>query len=174
MIRPRKLHRIIYSLFPKSKHNLIDTMTSFDVILTSYWWNFIFPQSEKYLNTKVTDKIKKLANKLIIFTNSNNVMMMLFIVKEVSGIINLLESAAILNYEMYSIFLGTRTNGGNRYRKIDLCIKGCLKSKKSGSCEIPREIFTVKNWTKHLPCVHFKVLFYLKLTTNNPELLKKL
>ena len=63
-------------------------------------------------------------------------MIMLFIVKEVYGTINHLESAAI--------FLETRTNRGNRYRKIDLCIKGCLKSKKSASCEIPREIFTVK------------------------------
>ena len=35
-------------------------------------------------------------------------MMMLFIVKEVSGTINHLESAASLNYEMYSIFLGTQ------------------------------------------------------------------
>ena len=72
-------------------------------------------------------------------------MMMLFIVKEVSGTINHLESAAILNYEMYSIFLGTRTNQGNRYRKIDLCIERCLKSKQSAICEIPREIFIVKN-----------------------------
>jgi len=71
--------------------------------------------------------------------------MVLFIVKEVSGTINHLESAAILNYEMYSIFLGTRSNRGNRYRKIDLCIKGCVKSKQPASCEIPREIFTVKN-----------------------------
>ena len=71
-------------------------------------------------------------------------MMMLFIVKEVSGTISHLESAASLNYEMYSIFLGTRTNRGNRYRKIDPCIKGCLKSRQPASCEVPREIFTVK------------------------------
>ena len=71
--------------------------------------------------------------------------MMLFIVKEVSGTINHLESAAILNYEMYSIFLGTRTNRGNRHRKIDPCIKGCLKRRQPASCEIPREIFIVKN-----------------------------
>ena len=70
--------------------------------------------------------------------------MMLFIVKEVSGTINHLESAAILNYEMYSIFLGTRTNRGNRCRKIDPYIKGCLKRRQPASCEIPREIFTVK------------------------------
>ena len=81
--------------------------------------------------------------------------MVLFIFKEVSETINHLESAVILNYEMYSIFLGTRTNRGNRYRKkIDLCIKGCLKSKKSASGEIAGEIFSVKNWTQHLPCVH--------------------
>ena len=56
-------------------------------------------------------------------------MMMSFIVKEVSGTINHLESAAILNYEMYSIFPKTRTNRGNRCRKKnDLCMEGCLRA----------------------------------------------
>ena len=91
---------------------------------------YFSPQSEKYLNSKGSEKIKKLANKLIIFTNSNNVMMVSIIVKEVSWTISHLEST-ILNYEVYSIFLGTRTNRGNRYRKIYLCIKRCLKRKKN-------------------------------------------
>lgn len=39
-------------------------------------------------------------------------------------------------------------NGGNHGRKTDLCIKGCLRDKqrkKSATCEIPREIKTVRN-----------------------------
>ena len=48
--------------------------------------------------------------------------MMLFIVKEVSVTINHLKSAAILNYEMFSIFLGTRRNRGNRYGKKLICV----------------------------------------------------
>ena len=88
---------------------------------------YFSPQSEKYLNSKGSEKIKKLANKLIIFTNSNNVMMVSIVVKEVSWTSSHLESF-ILNYEMYSIFVGTRTNRGNRCRKIYLCIKGCLRA----------------------------------------------
>lgn len=45
---------------------------------------YFSPQSEKYLNSKGVEKIKKLPNELIIFTNSNNVMMVSIIVKEVS------------------------------------------------------------------------------------------
>ena len=46
---------------------------------------------------------------------------------------------------MYSILLKTGINRGNRDRKFDLCIKGCLASKKnSESYEIPREMNTVE------------------------------
>lgn len=54
-------------------------------------------------------------------------------------------------------FLKTGINRGNRdKKKINLRLKGCLgKSKKSLSCEIPREVNTVENKTQHLPFVHF-------------------
>ena len=42
------------------------------------------------------------------------------------------------------IYSKTRENRGNRNRKVDLCIKGCLGSKESASIiEIPRYINTV-------------------------------
>ena len=72
----------------------------------------------------MSDKIKKLIDTLVTFNTSSDVMMASFMVKEGSG------------------------NGGNHGRKTDLCIKGCLRNKqrkKSATCEIPREIKTVRN-----------------------------
>ena len=45
MIRPPKLHRIMFSSFPTSRHNLIGTVTLL---------NFVPPQSEKFLNSEVS------------------------------------------------------------------------------------------------------------------------
>ena len=56
------------SLLPPSEYNLIDPMTQSDVIMASYCWiyrqNPNFPQTliVNYLNSKVFDKINKLAN----------------------------------------------------------------------------------------------------------------
>ena len=44
---------------------------------------------------------------------------------------------------MYSVLLKTRRNRGNHDGKNDLCIKS-YEAKKYASCEIPREIKTVK------------------------------
>ena len=38
MIWPPKLHKIMYSSFPTSKHYLINTTTKYDVIMTSFCW----------------------------------------------------------------------------------------------------------------------------------------
>ena len=53
--------------------------------------------------------------------------------------------SAILNYlNVFRFTKKTRKNRGNRNRKVDLCIKGCLGSKESASIiEIPRYINTV-------------------------------
>ena len=77
-------------IFPASKHNLIDTMTLFHVTVASYGWIYwqnpnsikFSPQSEEYLKSKVSDKIKKLANALIIFNNISDVLMTSFIIKD--------------------------------------------------------------------------------------------
>ena len=47
-------------------------------------------------------------------------------------------------------------------KKTNLRLKGCLgKSKKSLSCEIPREVNTVENKTQHLPFGHFLKSIYV-------------
>ena len=65
-----------------------------------YWQNSnsinFSPQNEKYSNSKVSEKIKKMANTLIIFNSGSDVMITSFIIKERSGTIRHLGSA-ILN-----------------------------------------------------------------------------
>ena len=59
----------------------------------------IFPlQSEKYLNNKMSDKIKKLVKTLVTFNNSSYLMMISIMVKEGSGTIRHLGSS-ILNFQ---------------------------------------------------------------------------
>ena len=55
---------------------------------------------------------------------------------------------------------------GNRNRKFDLCIKGCLGSKKSASYEIPRALNTVENLNQHLLFKHFKFMFHVFLISH--------
>ena len=54
MIRPPKLHRIMFLSFPTSRHNLIGTVTS----LWLHIVEFRPLQSEKFLNSEVSNKIK--------------------------------------------------------------------------------------------------------------------
>ena len=97
-----------------SKYNLIETWHN----LTSLWRNIskLFGKvqipleeaiEQKYLNSKVSDKIKKLGNTSIIFNKSNDVMVTSFITKH--GTICHLESGAILiNYIYFIVLLKTR------------------------------------------------------------------
>ena len=93
ILRSPIFHRIIYSSFLTSRHNLIDTISLYNVIMKSY--NMIvefigriqiasiFPlQSEKYLIKKMSDKIEKLFKTLVTFNNSSDLMMMSIMVKE--------------------------------------------------------------------------------------------
>ena len=96
-----KFPRIIYSSFLTSRHNLIDTISLYVVIMTSYCWiygqnpnciNFFPLQSEKYLNNKMSDHIEKLVKTLVTFNNSSDLMMMSIMVKGGSGTIRHLGS----------------------------------------------------------------------------------
>ena len=77
-------------IFPASRHNLIDTTTLFHFTMASYGWTYwqnlnsikFSPKSEEYLNSKVSDKIKKLTNTLMIFNNTSYVLMTSFIIKD--------------------------------------------------------------------------------------------
>ena len=70
-IRPPKLNRIMFSSFPTSRHDLIGTVTS----LWLHIVEFRPPQSEKFLNSEVSNKIKIWVNTLVTFNNSCNVML---------------------------------------------------------------------------------------------------
>ena len=118
----------------------------------------------------MSDKIKKLANTLIIFNNSSDVMMTSFIIWQGSGTIRrhgsvslkLIKSRDPIKISLLTVFNFSKTcvNRGNRDRNIDLVIKVSLASKKFARCESSREINTVKNWTQRLPFGHYKVLFF--------------
>ena len=85
ILLPLKLHRIMYSSFPTSRHTLIATMTKFDVIFSFFTeskFHQFSLQSKKYLNSKVSDKIKKLVNTLIIFNTRSDATMTSFIIKK--------------------------------------------------------------------------------------------
>ena len=57
-----------------------------------------------------------------------------------------LEASAILDPPFrITILLKTHINRGMFKRKLDLSIKGCLGSKKTVKCAIPRELSTVEN-----------------------------
>lgn len=118
-------------------------------------------QSEEYLNHNVSDKIKKLVDTLVTFNTSSDVMMASFMVKRD------LEPSAILDppfliFQMYPILLKTRRNGGNRDRKTDLCIKGCLRNKQKKNLHFVKsreKLRLLEIESKYLPLGHFKFMF---------------
>ena len=115
-------------------------------------------QSEKYLNHNVSDKIKKLVDTSVTFNTSSDVMMASFMVKEGSGTIRHLRSA-IFNFSNVSNLLKTRRNGGNRDRKTDLCIKGCLRNKRKKNPQLVKsreKLRLLEIESKYLPLGHFK------------------
>lgn len=138
ILLPLKLHRIMYSSFPTSRHTLIATMTKFDVIFSFFTeskFHQFSLQSKKYLNSK-------LLNTLIIFNNRSDATMTSFIIKKWSGTIRLLGSAILnlfLQFPLKPVWMEV----------IVIEIKRMLmKQKKVASFEIPREINAVQNWTK--------------------------
>ena len=99
----------------------------------------------------MSDKIKKLVNTLIILSNSSDVMMTSFIGKEGSGAIRHLGSA-ILNLLSVIHFTWKNINWGDRYKKIDLCIKWCLDmAKKSLVMKFREKLSLFRDLTTAVP-----------------------
>ena len=74
----------------------------------------------------MSEKTMKLANTMIIFNNSSDVMMTLFIIRE-----RTIEQCHVKSAIFNLILFKTRVNRGRRDRKYDLCIKECLKRKQN-------------------------------------------
>ena len=87
---PSKLHVLLYSSFPTSRHNLVDTMALIDITMTSHcssYWHKV-----KKLHK---EGVKKLASTEIIFKNSSNLKRTSFIIKDGTETIRHLGSATL-------------------------------------------------------------------------------